>query len=241
MEARAKEKEEETTKDKEYIILLEARLADTASKGMALESRVTLTNQRLELVDDAIKKAKEGAEVTKTKAQAAQMEVASIIIRAIKKYKGSEDFKNEVGETTYDTFLKGFAECKIKVLEAFPDLDLKDIVVEETEEEEEEKAKAKIAEGVLVMRTKEVEEVKAIGSLRRLKPWSQRELRSPRSAETRAEEIAMTARVAAFAGAQIVAAIQETVAKMMAKIEPIINVTVEAFKSNTILASYTSK
>lgn len=49
--------------------------------------------------------------------------------RAIKEYRKSEDIKGKVDEAIYDAFLKGFAKCMEKVTKAFPNLNLKSIVI----------------------------------------------------------------------------------------------------------------
>lgn len=60
----------------------------------------------------------------------------STVSLAIKDYKGLKDF--QVGEAIYNAYLKGFAECKAKVFEAFSGLDLQGIKVDTGEEREEE-------------------------------------------------------------------------------------------------------
>lgn len=63
---------------------------------------------------------------------------------AIENYKNSKEFKNEVGEAILDSYLKGFTECKAKVLAAYSSLDLKDIIVDATKQEKEEEEEAEV-------------------------------------------------------------------------------------------------
>lgn len=58
-------------------------------------------------------------------------------VRAVDEYKKSIDFEDEVGEATSDTFWKGFAECRRKVAEAFLQLKLDNIFLDEPKLEEE--------------------------------------------------------------------------------------------------------
>lgn len=57
-------------------------------------------------------------------ARATKAEVA----RVTEEYKKLVDFKDEVSEAACDAFQKGFVECKRKVANAFPKLDLRSIV-----------------------------------------------------------------------------------------------------------------
>lgn len=92
--------------------------------------------------------------------------------QAIKGYKNSEDFKGEISEAAYDAFPMGFIECKGKVTKAFPDLDLRNIVVEELELlEEEEEVEAEVVGEAIVVKTKKfkVEGAKEVGLPQTLK------------------------------------------------------------------------
>lgn len=73
---------------------------------------------------------------TKHRAKVAEVKVAP---QAIEDYKKSENLKEEVGEAVYDTYLKEFAKCKVKVSETFSSLDLWDKVAKAEEQQEEEK------------------------------------------------------------------------------------------------------
>lgn len=61
---------------------------------------------------------------------------------AVEDFKILEDFKIEVGDVVYDTYLKGFSKCKAKVSIAFSSLDLQDIVADAKEEGEEGESEA---------------------------------------------------------------------------------------------------
>lgn len=98
---------------------------------MVLESRVKSINLKLGAIVVTIWRAEERVEVAKAKAQAAEAKVALVGTWAIDEYKKSEDFKGEVGEAAYDAFLKGFTKCKGKVIKAFSDLDLGNIIAKE--------------------------------------------------------------------------------------------------------------
>lgn len=53
------------------------------------------------------------------------------MVRAIKSYKKSADFKDEIGEATCGAFKKGFEEYKRKISKVFNLLDLSEISVNE--------------------------------------------------------------------------------------------------------------
>lgn len=113
-----KEKDEKITKEKEYVALLVSRLVDATSRGVALESQVKFIILKLDVA----------------KVWATEVKATSTGTQAVKEHRKSEDFKGEFSEATYDAFLKGFAKCKAKVIEAFPDLDLKSIIAKEPEQ-----------------------------------------------------------------------------------------------------------
>lgn len=121
---------------------------------MALESRLTFTNQRLELAEDAFKKAKERAKSTKAKVREVEEAMALAGTWAVEEFRKLMKFQDEVGEASYDAFQKGFVEYKEKVDEAFPDLDLRSIVAKEPKGLEEEEVKAEVAKEVSSVKAK---------------------------------------------------------------------------------------
>lgn len=117
---------------------------------MILESRADTATFRLkEETKVAALETEERDEATKPKVQAAEEAVASVGAQAVEEFKKLMEFRAKVGEATYDAFLKEFIECKGKDAEAFPNLDLKDIVAKEPEDQEEEENGAKTTEEAL--------------------------------------------------------------------------------------------
>lgn len=70
------------------------------------------------------KEANWGAKGGEAKASTIEVKVALAVSCAVEDFKGSKDFKSEVGKAVYDAYLKGFTKCKAKIFEAFSGLDL---------------------------------------------------------------------------------------------------------------------
>lgn len=117
--------------------MLETRLVDTTTKGMVLESRVQYVGFRLKGAEVVAWEVKKRAKAIETTTRAAEAEVALVGTQVIEEYKKSTYLKDEVGKATYDSFQKGFAKCKKMVVEAFPGLDLTDIIVVEPKQQKE--------------------------------------------------------------------------------------------------------
>lgn len=134
---------------------------------MVIEFRLNVVNLKLDTTKVMVQKARERAKATEAKVQEVEAEVALAGSSAIEEYKKSEDLKDKVGEATYDDFQKGFTKCEGKITEAFPDLDLRNIVAEEPESlEKEEEVEVEATEETLVVKTEEakIEGAKEVGA-----------------------------------------------------------------------------
>lgn len=96
---------------------------------MALEVQLKAANLKFQGAETRAKEAEEKAIVVEAVARVAKAEM----VRAIEEYKRLADFEDKVSEATCDAFQKRFAECKRKVTNALPKLDLRSIVTVEPE------------------------------------------------------------------------------------------------------------
>lgn len=110
-----------------------------------MEARLQTSNFKVMEAEVVAREAEDGAQATEPKAQAIEAQATSISARALEKYKKSMNFKDEVIKGSYDVYQLGFTECKKKVVEAFPRLNLDGIVsikpIEKGKAEEECEAK----------------------------------------------------------------------------------------------------
>lgn len=81
------------------------------------------------------------------KVQVAKGEATSIAVRVVVEYNESNDFMNNATKARVDAYIVRFIDCKRKVAQNFPALDLNRILaLEEEEEEEREVAKQEVSE-----------------------------------------------------------------------------------------------
>lgn len=135
------------TKGVEYT-LLEVRFVDTTFKGMIMESRAQTITFKLKEAEVMAWEAEEKAEAVEAEEKA---EAASVGVQAVKEYKKSMAFEDEVGEAAFDAYQKGFVEGKRMVMEDFRELNLISIMaieLEQQEEVEDEEVETKVIEEV---------------------------------------------------------------------------------------------
>lgn len=217
-----KEKDEKITKEEEYVALLESRLGDATSQGMAMESQVKSVTVKLNATKVTVWEVGR-ARAVEVKVRATEVEATALAgTQAIEEYKKSEDFKDEVSEAAYDAFLKGCAECKRKVTKAFPDLDPKSITIEEPEQQEEE-VEADAAKEALVIGTEEADEAKVVEDAKEVGVVATKETGAGATQEASAREAARPIGEAAAVEIERAASVRETISKAMAEMEAIIN------------------
>lgn len=151
LEIQVKSHEEEVAKKDEYVTLLEDRYAETTTKSIQLEGQITILQVRLQSTEGRVV-VEEKVMAIEVVAKAAKEEAA----RVVEQNKNFANFEDKVNEAIYDTYHKGFKECKRKVMQAFNLPDLKNIVIDEPEGAEK--------EGVANARGKVVKVSKGTGS-----------------------------------------------------------------------------
>lgn len=184
--------------------------------------------------------AEERAEAPKAKAWVAEEKVASVGTQAFEGYKKSAKFRDEVGEATYDAFLKGFAKCKGKVYQAFLDLDLKSIMDEELEQQEDEEEEAKEVEVAPVVKIKKVE-IEKTREIKVIEDVSRADIRVTKKVDIGIREVAGPIKKVTTTRTEGVASVSEVVSKVMAEMKAIISVAIEAFKASSTLVANPKK
>lgn len=107
------------TKKEDYVTFLEGKFSESTAKAMSLKVQLKTANLKVQLIKAKAIVVKKNAAAVELVARAAKAEVA----RAIKDYKKSVNFKDEVGEVACDAFEKGFEKCKRRVSKVFNLLD----------------------------------------------------------------------------------------------------------------------
>lgn len=120
MEAQVKDKEEKLATEKASISELKAKLDNADSRRQATESRVRELKAKL-----------------KTAHVAAN--------RTVEEYKKSKNFK-EVPKGCIDSLYLRFLECKKKIVQIYPGLDLKDVIESDNKDEEGEEGSERTTE-----------------------------------------------------------------------------------------------
>lgn len=157
LETHRVKKDEEITKGRDLISELETKLANAILKARSMEFQVNMSNLKVKEAEVVAREAKERAQAIKAKAQAIEMQVTSAGARAVKEYKKSKNFEDDVIEGIYDTFQLRFVKYKKKVAMAFSEINLDGIIAIEPEQEEgEAKDVEKVAKEAIDARDEEV-------------------------------------------------------------------------------------